>query len=207
MTECNCQKETHNPQLIVITGGPGAGKTALLELSRKHFCEHIAVLPEAASILFGGGFWRRQTESGKKSAQRAIFHVQKELEQIVLDEKKSAAGLCDRGTIDGLAYWPGEEAEFWRELGSSREQEYAKYSAVILLRTPDSKSYNHQNPLRIESPELAAEIDRRIFEVWKDHPHVHVVESEVDFISKVATALSLIRLHLPDCCKHHKTKT
>ena len=192
--------------MIVITGGPGAGKTALLELARKHFCDHVAVLPEAASILFGGGFWRRQTESGKKAAQRAIFHVQKELEQIVLEEKKSAAGLCDRGTIDGLAYWPGNEADFWKELGSSKEQEYAKYSAVILLRTPDSKSYNHQNPLRIETAEVAAEIDRKIFEVWKDHPHVHVVESEVDFISKVSTAISLIRLHLPECCKRTRIK-
>jgi len=39
--------------LVVLTGGPGAGKTAFLEIARRNFCEHIAVLPEAASIVFG----------------------------------------------------------------------------------------------------------------------------------------------------------
>ena len=40
---------------MVLTGGPGAGKTAVLEVVRRTFCEHVTVLPEAASILFMGG--------------------------------------------------------------------------------------------------------------------------------------------------------
>jgi predicted ATPase len=51
---------TH-PKLVVLTGGPGAGKTALLEVVRRHFCEHVVVLPEAASIVFGGGLASRLT--------------------------------------------------------------------------------------------------------------------------------------------------
>jgi hypothetical protein len=30
-------------------------KTALLELIRQSFCSHVRVLPEAASVVFGGG--------------------------------------------------------------------------------------------------------------------------------------------------------
>ena len=44
---------------IVITGGPGAGKTAILELARRDLCAHVEVLPESARIVFSGGFPRR----------------------------------------------------------------------------------------------------------------------------------------------------
>lgn len=43
---------------VVLTGGPGAGKTAVLELVRRAVCRHVRVLPEAASVVYGGGFPR-----------------------------------------------------------------------------------------------------------------------------------------------------
>lgn len=196
---------SHDPKLIVITGGPGAGKTALLELARKHFCEHIAVLPEAASILFGGGFWRHESVVGQKASQRAIYHVQKELEQIVLGEKMVAIGLCDRGTIDGLAYWPGKEEEYWADLKTNIDAELARYVAVIHLRTPSLEhGYNHQNPVRTESAEKAALIDQKIWKVWEKHPRRFSVESSEAFLPKVAKAIEFIRQELPECCKSHQ---
>ena len=51
---CDCS-ETHKTRRVVLTGGPGAGKTAVLELIRQNFCKHVKVLPESAGILFGGG--------------------------------------------------------------------------------------------------------------------------------------------------------
>ncbi len=57
MTPCAC-RQRHDMRRIVLTGGPGAGKTAVLELVRQEFCAHVTVLPEAAGIVFGGGvFW------------------------------------------------------------------------------------------------------------------------------------------------------
>ncbi|MBL0889768.1 MAG: hypothetical protein IBJ19_04065 [Gemmatimonadaceae bacterium] len=38
---------------MVLTGGPGAGKSAVLELARLFFCDHVRRLPEAAGIVFG----------------------------------------------------------------------------------------------------------------------------------------------------------
>lgn len=71
------------------------------------FCKHIAILPESASIIFGGGFLRKQSVPARKGAQRAIFHVQKELNQVIVEEEHSfLIPLCDRGTLDRLAYWP-----------------------------------------------------------------------------------------------------
>lgn len=201
---CQCNLTEHEPKLVVLTGGPGAGKTAVLELARRNFCEHIAVLPEAASIVFGGGFIRRDSLAGKKSAQRAIFRIQRELESLVLEEKRSAVILCDRGTLDGLAYWPDSEESYWKENGTTRDQELARYAAVIHLRTPQAhQGYNLSNPVRIETADQAALIDRKIFEAWSGHPNRVFVESAEDFIAKAEKAVELIKRHLPECCRSH----
>lgn len=206
-TACTCELSSHNPKRVVITGGPGAGKTAVLEIARKNFCQHIAILPEAATILFGGGFWRHDNLVGKKSAQRAIFHIQRELELLVEGERKAAIALCDRGTIDGLAYWPASEEEFFNELGTSKEREYSQYSAVIHLRSPSlDMGYDHSNPVRIETATEAQKVDEKILQAWSGHPKRYIIESSGNFLEKVSKAIDQIKAELPDCCKGHKIK-
>jgi predicted ATPase len=176
---------------VVLTGGPGAGKTAVLELLRRNFTTEAEVLPESASILFSGGFPRRDDDVGKKAAQRAIFHVQCQLEATT---STSSAHLvvCDRGTLDGAAYWPGDVEGFFSGLEIDRRELLARYAAVIHLRTPDSDNYNHDNPLRMESPAEAAAIDARIEAAWEGHPRRFFVESKESFLNKAAAALQII---------------
>jgi len=202
MVTCEC-RAVHERKRVVLTGGPGAGKTALLELIRQAFCKHVLVLPEAAGILFGGGFPREGDQPNRRAAQRAIFHVQRELEASA-DGHEPAMVLCDRGTIDGVAYWPGRPEEFWSSVGTTLEAELARYDAVIHLRTPAlADGYNHQNPLRIESAATAADIDARIALAWAGHPRRFMVASSPDFLDKASRALALLRNELPDCCQQH----
>lgn len=133
---CECKATDHVPRLVVLTGGPGAGKTAVLEIVKRNFCEHVQVLPEAASIVFGGGFPRESSLAWRRAAQRAICRVQRELERGALEARSAAVVLCDRGTVDSLAYWPLDDSSFWPEVGSTLETELARYAAVIHLRTP-----------------------------------------------------------------------
>ncbi|AZZ37272.1 hypothetical protein CIK05_10890 [Bdellovibrio sp. qaytius] len=201
---CLCKEKHITPQFVVLTGGPGAGKTAVLEFVRKALCEHIAILPEAASILFGGGFWRLDSRSGKMAAQRAIYHVQEEMQRLVLEERKWSMGLCDRGTLDGLAYWPEANSEFYDVLNTNLEMEFKKYKAVIHLRSPTlEKGYNYQNPIRVESAELAAKIDENIHEIWKNHSNYFVIESTDDFTAKLQLATKCIQSLIPECCKNN----
>lgn len=189
---------------IVITGGPGAGKTALIELLRKSTCEHVGFVQEAASILYGGGFPRSHVPHVLRAAQRAIFHVQRELEGIV--EPVVRVAICDRGTLDGLAYWPGDEEEFFRSVGTTRDEEYARYDVVIHLHTPaDGSGYGHQNPLRIETAQEARAIDARIVHAWRGHPHRHFISASGQFVMKTRRATSLLRGMLPPECRlrHH----
>jgi predicted ATPase len=202
MRSCEC-KSSHQSRRIVLTGGPGAGKTAVLELVRQYSCRHIAVLPEAAGILFGGGFPRKSSPQPRKAAQRAIFYVQRELERAT-QEEGAAIILCDRGTLDGLAYWPDEPETFFREVGANREEQLTRYDAVIHLRPPPaSGGYNHQNTLRIETALEAAALDGKIAHAWEGHPRRFFVESTPNFLEKASRALAILRGELPPCCQNH----
>lgn len=191
------------PRRIVFTGGPGAGKTAVLEVVRKNFCSCLAVLPEAASILFSGGFPRPKDKRGARAVQRAIFYVQRELEEITEATSKSALHLCDRGMIDGLAYWPGDPQDLWAATKTNREELLARYDTVIHLRTPGrDQGYDHSNPSRTETPEEAQAIDARIEKAWEGHPRRFFLPSRSNFLDKVSAAIELVQRELPSDCSH-----
>jgi predicted ATPase len=189
---------------VVLTGGPGAGKTAVLEVVRQHFCRHVVALPEAASIVFGGGFPRRPTTPAREAAQRSIFRVQLELERMADEEGEAAVVLCDRGTVDGVAYWERDPERFWDDVGTTHAAQLARYAAVVHLRTPSvAHGYNHSNPVRTESAGQAALVDARLLEVWADHPRRVIIDSAEDFVVKLHGALSAIRREIPACCLVH----
>lgn len=197
---CTCTAVAHEPRLVALTGGPGAGKTAVLEVVRRVFCQHVLVLPEAASIVFGGGFPRRSSEAARRAAQRAIYHVQVELQRLAVEEAAAALVLCDRGTLDGLAYWPGSEASFFADLATDRAAELGRYDAVIHLHTPPESGYNHRNPLRIESSDEAALLDERIVAAWAGHPRRLFVGSADRFTDKLGETVERVRELVPPCC-------
>jgi predicted ATPase len=112
----------------------------------------------------------------RQAAQRAIFHIQRELESVA-DSENAAVVLCDRGTVDCAAYWTGE-GDLFSDVGTTHTIELARYDTVIHLRTPTSShAYSRDNPLRVESIDEAAAIDVRIAAEWSDHPQ--------------------------ECCRHH----
>lgn len=201
---CECAKPGHTPKLIAVTGGPGAGKTAVLEIARRTLCPHVIVLPEAAGIVFGGGFPRGSGDAARRASQRAIYHVQDQIQRLVIDEGRVAVALCDRGTVDSLAYWPGNPEELWHDVHSTLARELARYAVVIHLRTPSaSEGYDHSNPLRIEEAEEALRIDALIERAWVTHPAIHLVPSDIDFVAKTSRALDAVRAELPECCRTH----
>lgn len=201
---CSCGGSPHTAALVAITGGPGAGKTAVLELALRSFCSHVGVIPEAASLVFGGGFPRHASDVARRAAQRAIFHVQRELEELVVQEASVAVALCDRGTVDGAAYWPGTVDSYWEAVHTTHREQLRRYAAVIHLETPAlEQGYNHQNALRMETAAEARAIDQRILAAWQDHPKRAVVSSTDEFLLKASQALQLVRAELPPCCHSH----
>jgi len=196
------KKAQPNYKRIVITGGPGAGKTAVLEMVRHMLCPQVTILPEAASILFGGGFWRKPSFAAREAAQRAIYYVQRELEQMATQEPQSGTIICDRGTLDGLAYWPGSKQSFFKQVNTTREGELERYDVVIHMHSPSAEhGYNLSNVVRMESAEEAVAIDALIKDAWRGHPHRHFISSAKNFMEKARKALTIIENELPFDCE------
>ncbi|MCU1326393.1 MAG: hypothetical protein JWN34_1763 [Bryobacterales bacterium] len=198
---CQCVRTKHRPRLVVLTGGPGGGKSAILELARLYLCRHVVFVPEAASIVFGGGFPRVDGPVGRQAAQRAIFRIQREMEELARANPDAGLVICDRGTIDGLAYWPGRQQGFFGPAGTSLAAELERYAAVVHVETPNHAAQYQTNNIRHENLQQAREIDRRIAALWSPHPDRHEVSSEIDFIDKASAAIEILRDHVPACCK------
>jgi predicted ATPase len=181
-------------RMIVLTGGPSAGKTAVQQVAHEQFGDRLVLVPEAATLLFSGGFPLPTSDATRRAAQRAIFFVQRELEAaFTAHAPADAVILCDRGTADGAAYWKGTPG-FFEAVGSTREAEHARYHTVIRMAVPHAGAgYNLKNPTRKETPEQARDVAEGIERAWDGHPRVFDVSNEVDFVHKLERAIDLIR--------------
>ncbi|MCE3009219.1 MAG: ATP-binding protein, partial [Proteobacteria bacterium] len=139
----------------------------------------------------GGGFPRAGEIDVRRATQRAIYHVQLNLEDAQAAHYQSRILLCDRGTIDGAAYWPGSPTEFFNLLGTSLEKEMSRYDAVIFFETAavGGVSIEGGNPNRVESNEQAVILDRKLMSLWSKHPNFVFVPHHPSFIKKVNIGL------------------
>jgi len=181
---------------IVVTGGPSAGKTTLIEALQKDLVGIVSIVPEAASILYRGGFPRRSSATGKKHAQRAICFVQRELEDLITLENKVQAIICDRGSLDSIAYWPGDEADFFKSMHTTKEQELERYQWVLHLDTTTNISFDTNNPVRIESHKEAVELNDLVRSAWAGHSKRIIIPHNDNFLEKISKAKKAIQMIL-----------
>ena len=177
---------------IVVTGGPSGGKTTLIEALQKDLKSKVSVVPEAASILYRGGFPRRATPEARRHVQRAICYTQRELEDLIVDETKATSIVCDRGSLDSVAYWPGPADEFFQSLSTSEQFELSRYQWVLHLDTADADSFDTTNPIRTESYREAEELNQKIKSAWQNHPQRIIIPHESEFLMKIAKAKAVI---------------
>lgn len=178
---------------IAVTGGPSGGKTTLIETLKKEFGNKISIVPEAASILYSGGFPRKKNETSKKHTQRAIYFTQKELELLIQNESPEALIVCDRGSLDSIAYWPAQEGDFLDNISSTKEDELKRYDWVIHLDTADFDDYDTSNPIRTETYEEAITLNEKIKMAWNGHQQRIIITSNDDFLMKMTKSIQVIK--------------
>ena len=180
---------------IVITGGPGGGKTTALDLFKREFLGQVAVIPESATAIFEGGIQREERPSIKKAVQKIIYYHQKNIEFIYEEQNKGKILLCDRGTLDGLAYWPGSQESFFKTMRSSFEKELNKYDAVIFFETGavSGQDITTNNPYRNESNEQAIKLDKKLRTIWKKHPNFKIIKSNGSFVDKIMEGINVLK--------------
>jgi predicted ATPase len=179
---------------IVLTGGPGGGKTTAADLLRRELGSRVVVVPEAATILFAGGFPRSQHWEANRAAQSAIFHVQHNLEDVQSILYPERVLLCDRGTVDGAAYWYDGQDAFFRSVGTTLDHELSRYDAVVFFETAAvaGLSIEGGNPVRNESLSQAVELDARLRALWSLHPRFTLIPHSSSFLKKITGALELL---------------
>lgn len=185
---------TRRVRRIVLTGGPGSGKSTAASFLAREFPNDLWVLPEAATLLYKGGMPRGEGELGVQIAQRSIFNVQRSLEQAHGVQHPDRVQVCDRGTIDGAAYWPGGDTAFFHAIGTTAAAELARYDAVIFLHTAAMlpAGYERDLEVRTEDRALAIELDRRIFDLYRDHPRLISIESQGSFLDKLSAVRNAV---------------
>ena len=185
---------TNGRMRIALSGGPGGGKTTAADLFRREIGDRVVVVPEAATLLFAGGFPRTDEPGALRAAQRAIFHVQRNLEDAQSARFPGRILLCDRGTIDGAAYWPDTPEAYFAEQGTTLEEELARYDAVIFFETAavGGLSIEGGNPVRNESLDAAVALDRHLRSLWMRHPKFVHVPHNASFFKKITFGLASI---------------
>ncbi len=177
---------------IVLTGGPSGGKTTLAATIQKEFSDRVLIVPEAASMLFSGGFPRRPGVKSVSHRQKAIYFLQRELEALCEDEKPNALLVCDRGSLDGHAYWPDPNSQFLDAVESSFEREFKRYEWVLHLDTAPKDFYDLTNPLRVEGYDEALKLNEKVNLAWAKHPQRFVIKNSGHFVDKLYRATFVI---------------
>ena len=182
---------------IVLTGGPGAGKTVLTAALANQFPERFALVPEAATQVYGDlqTRWDLLDLLGRREVQRRIYRLQREQEERLAREHPKKILLLDRGTIDGAAYWPDGAEDYWRDLGTDHATELSRYDTVIWLETAATLGIYDgpvSNACRFEDPAGAVASGKVLLGLWGPHPNLRHIGEFADFEDKLAAVREVL---------------
>ena len=183
------------PYRLVLTGGPGGGKTTAADLFRREIGERVVVVPEAATLLFSGGFPRLEDPGARRAAQRTIYELQRNLEDVQSAHYPERMLLCDRGTVDGAAYWPGEPQGYFEEVGTTLEDELGRYDAVLFFESAAVGGIRIEggNLVRTEDVAEAAALDGKLRALWRRHPRFSLIPHTQSFLQKIGYGLLVLQ--------------
>ena len=182
---------------IVLTGGPGAGKTTVAAALATTEPQAFALVPEAATRVYDllRTRWDRLDAEGRRDVQRRIFRLQREQEELADAAHPGNVLLLDRGSVDGAAYWPDGAEDYFRDVGTTHAAELRRYDAVIWMESAAALGIYggcSSNPCRFEDPAAAIAIGQRLFDVWNGHPALHRIQAFPSIDEKIAAVRAVM---------------
>ena len=191
---------------IAITGGPCSGKSTAKSWINDEFSKRgwrVYLVAETATMAAEGNANAHEFESlllGQTQMffiQRATEHFFEEIARINAKPGDKILIVCDRGTVDAFAFLNDSEArEFVALTGENRLSMMSQYDAVFHLVSAavGAREYYtlENNSARRETPEQAAEVDRKTMQAWTGHPHLRIIDNSTDFKDKMMRLLNEI---------------
>lgn len=179
---------------IVLTGGPCSGKSELLRLASDTLKEKgipVFLVNETATELLQGNL---VFSDDPLAFQQAVCSLQLAKEKTMLEYVMSylrgknlvnAVIIYDRSAWDGRAYLDDEEwiRKVFRKYGvysnlGSRFVIHLESAAVVGRFSKDN------NEERYENAEIAAKLDKRLFDLYRSHPFFAHIPAREDFEQK-----------------------
>lgn len=192
------------PEIVVVSGGPCAGKTTLLEqlpAAAQVLSKTITIMPEVATQLIQEGVdfsWLAAHD------RPAYLNVQRRIIREELDFVTSALKhyrgtdtviLLDRGISDTFSYMTSHEARTLaaehsktpHQLGYDNTDRVVYLPSLALSNPAAYDIHKGSNAGRYEAASEAAITCRRTLEQWAQHPELHIADSP-DFTDKLRRA-------------------
>lgn len=183
-------------QKIMITGAPSSGKSSTLMQVNHVFGSKVAIVPESAVVLLSGGFPPPAFDDMEQNSafQRAIIQVQKGLEIVFANQHPNTPWMIlDRGLLDGAGFWPKGPEDYLKEFNIDPETEFARYDFVLFFELPHKQAFGGINALRFHNYEQSLESEKRLLQVWSDHPRFIEIKATENFDDKIQAAISIIK--------------
>jgi len=182
---------------IVLTGGPGAGKSVISRRIAASDPNRFVLVPEAATQVYDAlqTRWDRLDLEGRRDVQRKIYRLQVDQEDRTARANPGKILLLDRGTVDGAAYWPDGPDEYWRDVGSTLEAEVKRYDAILWMESAAALGLydgDSSNFCRFEDAAGAIESGKLLLKLWGGHPNLKHIGAFANLNDKIAAVKEVI---------------
>jgi hypothetical protein len=169
---------------IVLTGGPGGGKSALIEELRTDpaWAGRFLAWPETVAFVRISGI-----SPAERLFERVVVNFAMALEDGLdraLEPSDRRLILCHRGSLDALAFWRARgwaQDEFFEFTGMTRKAHYERYAGVLhLVTAADGAAHAYRRRPAAHRPESAQEaiaLDRWLVEAWGGHPRYRRIDN------------------------------
>ena len=176
---------------IVLTGGPGGGKTTAVDLFRREIGERVVVVPEAATMLFRGGFPRSNEIHAREGRSNRPFFTCSATSK-TCNPRSTQSGYCfaTEGPSTAQPIGPAAPPNF-----RSRRHYPGQGARALRCRSllRDCRGGRHVDrggepgAGRIERASNGA--DHRLRDLWLKHPRAVVVPHHPSFVKKIMLGL------------------
>lgn len=191
---------------IVLTGGPGSGKTKVLESLVSNYKEKgykVIVVPETATELITNGISPADGTISMLDFQDFVLMTQLSKEAVVnrmleFSKAKDTLIICDRGTLDGLAYVSKDDFELvlrglkLEGINSNVLNLLNAYDLVIDLVGSKEFYTTENNKARRENPDEAMDIGKKTLKAWLGHNKLKIVLPQERIEDKINKVISII---------------
>ena len=197
------EKKNTNINMIVITGGPCAGKSTALSWIQNEFTSKgytVLFIGESATELFNSGI-NYEVCKTRIDFQTSLLRIQKEKEKIYYDVASKIVNkvliVCDRGMLDSKAYLSNLEFQYLiKKMGTNEVELRDNYDAIFHLVTAAKGAEEfytlENNTARKETVEEAIDIDDKIINAWTGHPHLRIIDNSTNFEEKMQKLINEI---------------